>query len=66
MEIKKRSRKELDAYLDGYNAAYHDFIKCIDKSVIKMRENRDFLFDTFGRTTKESEEKNNDISGTIK
>ena len=58
METKRRTRAELDAYLDGYNAAVSDFIECINKSantknrahaaIQLMLEKRDFLNNTLG------------------
>lgn len=65
MEIKRRSRAELEAYLDGYNAAVSDFIECINKCANSrnrvqaarhlMIEKLDFLNKTFGYTKKARE-----------
>lgn len=65
METKKRSRKELDAYLDGYNAAVSDFIECTKKCANKrdrvhaaihlILERRDFLNNTLGYNEKARE-----------
>ena len=40
-DIKKRTENEMKAYIDGYNACFEQFKKCLDMSLIKNRKATD-------------------------
>ena len=40
-EMTKRTENEMKAYIDGYNACFEQFKKCLDMSLIKNRKATD-------------------------
>jgi len=66
--MTKRTENEMKAYIDGYNACFEQFKKCLDMSLIKNRKATDKM-ELFVKTVNDilnmsGKELNNERSNT--